>query len=388
MQDLDTGFVVITGRNGAGKTNCLEAVSLLSPGRGLRNANPHDLKRNIDEIENARTGTDQNIPQTAPYNPLKRSTNWVIQGSILCRTTHDHYSDDLINIGTGQNPTGQGRIAKINGEKISALSHLSDVFSCIWFTPAMSGLFMGSVSERRRFFDRLVFSYDPSHAGRLRRYEKLLSERSKILKTALNNNTKPDPIWLDGIEISLAETSVALAASRLELLERLEQLCVDVAGGLFPPLSLNILGGPEEMLKKNKALNVEDFLKSSFKDNRIADTYTGGSATSGAHRSDLDVIYLNKNMPADQCSTGEQKALLLTIILAHAKFIHAKHGRPPAVLLDEISAHLDEKRRHALFEILSTLKGQVWMTGTEKNLFDGLSDAQYFEIENASVSAV
>lgn len=379
IDGLDSGFIVLAGANGAGKTNCLEAVSLLAPGRGLRNAKPQELRQNkpmVQAEQRVQTASGSHSKHTQAAGEAASTSPWAVRGDIAASAT----DEDIYTIATGENPAGQGRIAKLNGEKIAALSQLSDVFSCVWFTPSMSGLFLGSASERRRFFDRLVFAYDPSHAGRLRRYEKALSERSRILKDAQNSGVQPDSTWLDGIEITLAETSVALAASRLELLDKLQDFCRDVAGGIFPPLSMHLTYGPEEMLAGQSALYVEDRLREWFKSTRTADSYTGGSAAGGAHRSDMAVTYLNKNMPADQCSTGEQKALLLTIILAHASFMHYRQARAPVLLLDEITAHLDEKRRQALFDLLRNLQGQVWMSGTEKELFNGVSDAHVIAV--------
>jgi DNA replication and repair protein RecF len=369
LKDLERGFIVLTGVNGAGKTNALEAVSLLAPGRGLRNAAPLDLRLKADMAQEVSV----NSGDVRPSVPV--SLPWAVRADIAQREDDDRYM-----LATGEDPVGKSRIAKLNGERLSALSHLSEYFSCVWFTPQMSGLFMGGTSERRRFFDRLVFIYDPSHAGRLRRYEKALSERSRILKDAQNNNRRPDAVWLDGVEITLSETAVALAASRLELLEKLQKGCREVSGGIFPPLHVDLVGGAEGVLLSKSALAVEDDLKAQFKASRMSDSFTGGSAAKGAHRTDMAVTYLPKNMPAEQSSTGEQKAMLLTIILAHAQFIHQKSGVAPVILLDEISAHLDEKRRLSLFEILGGLKGQVWMSGTERALFDGLENARFVSV--------
>jgi DNA replication and repair protein RecF len=369
LQQLERGFIVLTGVNGAGKTNALEAVSLLAPGRGLRNATPLEIRLKAEISAGACVNAN------APIKLQQSAQPWAVRAHIAQREDDDRYM-----LATGEDPSGKSRIAKLNGERLSALSHLSEYFSCVWFTPQMSGLFMGGASERRRFFDRLVFIYDPSHAGRLRRYEKALSERSRILKDAQNNGRRPDAVWLDGVEITLAETAVALAASRLELLEKLQQGCRDVAGGIFPPLDVQLSGGAEEALMHKTALAVEDDLKAQFRASRVADSYTGGSAAKGAHRTDMAVTYLPKNMPAEQSSTGEQKAMLLTIILAHAQFIHQKSGVAPVILLDEISAHLDERRRASLFEILGGLQGQVWMSGTEKSLFDGLENARFVAV--------
>lgn len=389
LTQLGRGFIVLTGANGAGKTNALEAVSLLAPGRGLRGAAPLELRMKTQvqaqaQEQVAAMPQAQHIGYAGAANSyaaeqISPAMPWAVRAHITQSDDDDHYM-----LATGEDVLGKSRIAKLNGERLSALSHLSEYFSCVWFTPQMSSLFLGGASERRRFFDRLVFIYDPSHAGRLRRYEKALSERSRILKDAQNQGRRPDNTWLEGVEITLAETSVALAASRLELLEKLQKGCRSVAGGIFPPLTIALEGGAENALLSKSALAVEDALKEQFAINRMADSFTGGSAAKGAHRTDMVVTYLDKNMPAEQSSTGEQKAMLLTIILAHAQFIHQKSGVAPVILLDEISAHLDERRRLSLFDILTGLKGQVWMSGTEKSLFDGVQNARFLAVaENA-----
>lgn len=380
MAGLSRGFIVLAGCNGAGKTNCLEAVSLLAPGRGLRGAATDDLRLRGAQAATATDGT-------LALKPAPRG--WAVVSDL-------ETAAGPLRLGTGEDPASGKRIAKINGDRLSALSQISDHIASVWFTPAMDGLFTGPSSERRRFFDRLVFAYDPAHAGRIRRYEQAMSQRSRILKEAAQRNTLPDATWLDGLELGMAETGVAIAASRLELLHLLRDFCADSAQGDFPSAAMALSGGPESMLAHQSALTVEDQLRESLHRSRARDAVTGG-AESGAHKSDLHVTYTDKNMSAALCSTGEQKALLIGIILAHARFIAARRGEMPLLLLDEIAAHLDPGRRGLLFEILGGLKGQVWLTGTEHALFHEIGkgggagiapNAQFFEVSNGHISAL
>lgn len=371
LKGLHEGFIVLSGDNGAGKTNCLEAVSLLTPGKGIRGASL-DAYRIASQSErkaasNAGGLSSDVVPGVSP-------ARWSIFSSINSDT-------GTYKIGTGEDVSGRKRVAKINGEKIRALSALSEHLACIWFTPNMSGLFLGGASDRRRFFDRLVFAFDPAHAGRLRRYEQALYQRSKILKDAHQKGMRPDATWLDGLEISMAETGVSLAASRLELLSLLQEFCEDFAQEGFPSAQMRLVGGIEGALVSRSALSVEDELKELLRASRSRDAVAGG-AQHGAHRTDLRVVYQEKYMEAAQCSTGEQKALLMGIILSHARFIAARRGEVPLLLLDEIAAHFDPDRRAVLFDILQQMKGQVWLSGTEKSLFDELPDGQFIHVEN------
>jgi DNA replication and repair protein RecF len=351
LDNLAPGAVVLYGPNGAGKTNMLEAVSLLSPGRGLRGASAAEIQKQGAE------------------------TAWAVAS--VAETLYGE-----TRIGTGRDPATDKRIVRINGETAKSQSALSEYLSCVWLTPQMDRLFIDAPGTRRKFLDRLVFAFDASHSGRITRYENAMSQRSKLLKETLN----PDPAWLAGLEAQMAETGVAIAAARLELTGRLQDACNRASASeefLFPKARLGLRGTVEELLRHAPALEIEDMLKYQFAQSRLQDAQSGGAA-SGPHKSDLLVSYAAKDMPAAQCSTGEQKALLIGIVLAHARLIAAERGAAPILLLDEVAAHLDETRRAALYDLLLAMKTQVWLTGTDESLFTALRGrGQFFKVENS-----
>jgi DNA replication and repair protein RecF len=351
LHDLQSGLIVLWGANGVGKTNILEALSLFAPGRGLRTARVGDMQNN------------------AVAEP------WAV--SAIMRS---EYGDE-VRIGTGLDPNSQTgrekRTVRINGKAVRSQAALAKHLACVWLTPQMDRLFIDSGRERRKFLDRLVFTFDPGHSGRVIRYENALSQRSKLLRDGVEDDT-----WLSGLEQQMAETGVAIAAARLEYVQRLVEACKAADDKAFPRASISVKGSVEEWLESGSipALEVEDRFRGALEQSRARDAITGG-ALDGPHKSDLSVVYDAKNMVADQCSTGEQKALLIGIVLAHSRLIKAERGVPPILLLDEVVAHLDESRRGALYEILHELGGQCWMTGTEKELFSGIGgDAQFFDV--------
>lgn len=357
MSDLSHGLIVLSGANGAGKTNILEALSLLTPGRGIRGAKPLEIQ-----------------------NTQRSDSAWAIAAKL---TTS--YND--IKLGTGLDAQSEKRIVRINGHTAKSQNALGDHLCCVWLTPQMDRLFLDSASHRRRFLDRLILAFDPSHSTRLNHYDNAMSQRSRILKDARSKNTDPDPAWLEGLESQMAETGIAIAAARLDFVQRLQTACEQEDHAHFPLAILQANGTLEELLQNSPALEVETLFKFQLKESRKVDMFTGGAAT-GPHKSDLGVTMASKSMPADQCSTGEQKALLIGIIIAHAHLIAAERGTPPLLLLDEIAAHLDDSRRAALYEILAELKTQVWLTGTDRNLFTAIEEtATFFEIENAQIKA-
>lgn len=352
LKELRSGLIVLHGPNGAGKTNVLEALSILSPGRGLRSAK-------VTEIQS-----------TTPD-----STPWAVSATI----TNNYGS---VQVGTGLDPAKGKRLIRINGENARGQSALAEHLACIWLTPQMDRLFLESSRERRKFLDRMVFAFDPSHSGRVTRYENAMRQRSKILQEG-----KADPAWLDGLEKQMAETAIAIAAARLDFTQRLQQACNAQDHTHFPRATLKAKGTLEGLLQRTPALETEDIFKAQLNNSRGVDMLTGGAAT-GPHKSDLGVRYTEKNMPADQCSTGEQKALLIGMIIAHAQLINSERGAPPILLLDEVAAHLDEHRRSALYDILHDLKAQTWLTGTDHNLFTAIhNNAQFFEIKDSKVKA-
>jgi DNA replication and repair protein RecF len=247
----------------------------------------------------------------------------------------------------------------------------------------MDRLFLDSAGHRRRFLDRLIFAFDPGHSGRCSRYDNAMAQRSKLLKTG-----QDDPAWIGGLESQMVETGVAIAAARVDFIGRLQAACDAAEHTEFPRAILAVTGTIEELIGKTSAVDVEDLFAHQLVESRAQDKVTGGAAT-GPHKSDLVAKMADKNMAADQCSTGEQKALLIGIVLSHARLIAAERGAPPILLLDEIAAHLDDGRRAALYEILQDLKAQVWMTGTDRSLFDAVQDsAQFFEIDDGQIRSV
>jgi len=363
--EVDRRPVVLSGPNGAGKTNLLEAISFLTPGRGLRQAK-------LEEVDRRRS--------------LQEAGGFVGQWGVaatICR------QDGLTEVGTGRDPEvlDQGRerrLVKINGAFASGQSALADQLSTIWLTPQMDRLFLDGAGARRRFLDRLVFGFDPGHAGRLTRYEHALHERSQLLRR--NGPASWDAIWLAAIEQQIAETGVAVAAARRELVQRLAE---GVAHGVgpFPRAGVTLDGAVDGWLEAIPALAAEDAFRDRLAADRLRDSETGG-AQCGPHRSDLVVTHLGKGLPAAQCSTGEQKALLISIVLAHARLQIDSRGMVPILLLDEVAAHLDAVRRSALFEAVLALDLQAWLTGTDAALFAELGTrAQFFRVREATITA-
>jgi DNA replication and repair protein RecF len=315
-----SGLVVLTGENGAGKTNLLEAVSLLSPGRGLRGAALGEMARN---------GGPGGFAVAARLGEVE--------------------------IGTGTIPSApERRQVRINGAPASATS-LSEWLSVLWLTPAMDRLFQEGAGGRRRFLDRLVLALAPGHAVHAARYEAAMRARNKLLGEA----GPRDEAWLSALEGRMVEHGAALAEARAESVGLLSERLADAPRGPFARAGLALEGGGED-------------LRVELARGRARDA-AAGRTLAGPHRTDLAVTHLGKNEPASVCSTGEQKALLLSIVLAHADLVAERSGRRPILLLDEVAAHLDPRRRAALFERLEAGGGQVWMTGTEPALFDAVS---------------
>ena len=342
--DLEAGPVVLTGPNGAGKTNLLEAVSLLSPGRGLRNAKLSDFER--------RAGNDD-------------IAGWAVAATV-------ETGRGSVRVGTGRDLAGgERRIVKIDGEAARGQAALGEVIGITWLTPQMDRLFIEGPSARRRLLDRLVLGLDPAHAGRVAAYEHAMRERSRLLRDG-----PADPVWLDALDETMAAQGVAVAAARRDAVERLDRACAE-AEGPFPRARLTLAGTVETWLHELPALTAEERFKMALKQSRAADAVSGGASV-GPHRSDLAVTHAETGIPAENLSTGEQKALLISIVLAHARLQRETRGEPPLLLLDEIAAHLDAARREALFAELLGLESQVWLTGTDIALFAPLKPAARF----------
>lgn len=349
--ELAASPVVLTGRNGSGKTNILEAVSFLSPGRGLRSVK-------LDEAD--RIDGDSAYP-------------WGVAAKVSC-------GDDEIMVGTGRDAASSAnkRIVKIDGNIVRGQTDLARVFSVMWQTPQMDGLFIGSTSDRRKFLDRLVYNFDPEHASRIYSYEYSMRERAKLLQSG------GDGKWVAVLENKLAEQAVAIAIARLDAVQ-LIQKAINLSETAFPKADIGIDGSVEQKAVGLSALQLEEDLRRQFFDTRRYDAATGRTSV-GTHRSDFAVKHREKNMPAASCSTGEQKALLLSIILAEARAKAMWKNSMPVMLLDEVVAHLDEGRRNDLFEEIVSMGMQVWMTGTDIELFRELEGkAQFFGVNGGRV---
>src|SRR3984893_7859972 len=354
---LGTEPVVLTGPNGAGKTNLLEALSFLAPGRGLRGAKLTEIDR--------RPGSGCEAPDL----------RWAIAAVVA--TQHG-----TLRVGTGRDSAAnERRVVRIDGEPARRQAALGERLGVVWLTPLMDRLFLEGPSGRRRFLDRLVFGVDPAHASRVNAYEQALRERSRILRDG-----PADPAWLAALEEVMAEQGVAVAAGRRETVQRLDRACAE-AEGPFPRARLMLLGTVEGWLDVMPALAAEAEFASALAGNRQSDAQTGG-ARIRPHRSDLAVELAEKGIAAEFASTGEQKALLISIVLAHSTLQRAIRGEPPLLLLDEIAAHLDAGRRAALFEALLRLESQVWLTGTDQALFAPLRyQAQFLSANDGALAA-
>jgi len=364
--ELEAPPVVLAGPNGAGKTNVLEALSFLAPGRGLRRAT-------LSEV--ARRDVHRPPGGDATVRP------WGVAARLAGAT-------GALEVGTGFVPADSGgrekRLAHIDGQPLKSQAGLAEVLSVQWLTPAMDRLFVDGPAARRRFLDRLVFGVDPAHAGRTAAYEHALRERARLLTAGVARRDW-DAAWLAALEETLATKGVAVAAARREMVARLDEVC-RTGVGPFPGARLALRGGIETWLEAGPALAAEDRFRDVLAATRAKDAETGGASV-GPHRSDLVVRHAPKDQPADVCSTGEQKALLIAIVLGNARLLAAERARAPLLLLDEVAAHLDETRRAALFEYIIDLGAQAWLTGTEAGLFAALRGrAQFFNVKDATVT--
>jgi len=358
--DLDDRPVVLSGVNGAGKTNLLEAVSFLAPGRGLRRAR-------LAEIGRRGLSNDNGLP-------------WAVAATLQTGA-------DNVNIGTGLATTETGnsgrRIVRINGTDAQSQSALGDHLTVAWLTPEMDRLFSDAAAARRRFLDRLIFGLDGGHASLLGDYERTMRERNHLLR----DGGAPDNTWLTALERSMAQFGVAVAVARRRFIDRLNAACA-VGTEPFPTAELMLHSDVGDQLKDAPALDVEEYYHIRLAENRRIDI-EAGRTTFGIHRDDLECRHLTTSSPAERCSTGEQKALLISIVLANARLQALERGTAPLLLLDEVTAHLDGLRREALFNEISALGSQAWMTGTEDELFKPFGTrAQRFRVADAAVTPV
>ncbi|MGH6827704.1 MAG: DNA replication/repair protein RecF [Rhizomicrobium sp.] len=331
--------LVLAGPNGAGKTNVLDAISLLAPGRGLRGARL---------AEHARQGPG-----------LLSETRWAVAATV--RRGETDYE-----IGTGLVRQSTSREVRLNGAAARTSADLGDVVQMVWLTPAMDRLFIEGAAGRRRFLDRLVLGFEANHGRAAGRYETARRERTRLLKFGPR-----DPAWLDGLENEMAEWGWMVAQARRTEIDRLNRSLMARAGkNIFPSACLSLAGEDYRSAQE---------LREKLAQSRIPDA-EAGRTLHGPHLTDLEARHVQKRSPARDCSTGEQKALLISIILAFARALaDARDGFAPVLLLDEIAAHLDRVRREALFEEIADLKAQAWLTGTDLSLFER-ARAQFFEV--------
>jgi DNA replication and repair protein RecF len=357
---LDRRPVVLAGPNGAGKTNVLEAVSLLAAGQGLRRAPYPDLARKLG------------------------SGGWAVAATL-------ETASGPVEIGTGLEPSRNqnqrtGRIVRIDGEPKSGSGVLAGLVEMVWLLPAMDGLFMGPAGDRRRFLDRLVLGFDAGHAIRATQYERAMRQRNRLLDDGVRDSAR-----FVGLERIMAETGVAIAAARAETLAGIQRVVsarrTRQPDSAFPWATLALDGQLESALSIHAAVDVEDTYFDDLSRGRERDR-AAGRTLAGPHRSDLVVGHGPKSMPAEHSSTGEQKALLIGLVLAHAELLaELKSGAAPILLMDEIAAHLDEHRRKALFAELLGLGSQAWLTGTDPYAFQALlNDAQFIPVDESGIA--
>lgn len=354
--DLDARPLVLTGPNGAGKTNILEAVSLLSPGRGLRRARLIEFARQ------------------------RGAGAWAIAARLVG-------VGGEVEIGTGIDTSEappRKRIVRIDRKPVRSSQALLDYARVVWLTPSVDGLFTGGSSDRRRFLDRLVLSIDTHHGERVNAYERVMRERNRLFAEGGG-----DPSWFDAIEAQMAEHGVAIAAARRDCVDLLAGAIANGSfDGPFPAAGLSVAGDIEDLVAAAAATDAEDRFQDGLARGRSADRLAKRALT-GPHLSDFVVTHTPKNMPAADCSTGEQKALLVGIVLAHAQLITRLTDETPLVLLDEIGAHLDAERRSDLFRILLEIRCQAWLTGTDQGPFEAMGDnAQWLNVADGIAEQV
>ncbi|HUA51486.1 MAG TPA: DNA replication/repair protein RecF [Candidatus Sulfotelmatobacter sp.] len=355
---FDGRIVVLTGPNGAGKTNLLEALSFLAPGRGLRRAALGEVQR-----VNGAAAAGASARDSGAIAEVHQDPPWAVAATVDTGT-----GPVMVGTGLEREDGVERRALRIDGAPRRGQSALSELLTVAWLTPAMDRLFVEGASGRRRFLDRLVQGRDPHHAGRLGAYEHAMRERARLLREG-----RADARWLDALEDTMARHAVATAAARRALCDQLAH-AVALGVGPFPAADVTLDGELEQALDRQPALALEETFRGVLAAQRALDAETG-TTTRGVHRTDLKVRHRAKAAPAERCSTGEQKALLVALQLAYARLLHATTGVPPVLLLDEIAAHLDEVRRTALFDELRALSGQAWLTGTDPVLFRPLGAA-------------
>ena len=340
--EADLRPIVLYGPNGAGKTNLIEAISFLAPGRGLRRATLEEVAFHEGD------------------------GSWAVAAEV-------EGALGLATLGTGierapEDGAPVQRKCRIDRESVASAAAFADHLRVVWLVPAMDSLFVGAPSERRRFLDRLALAVDAEHSSRVNALERALRSRNRLLEEA-----RPDPHWLDAVEHETAELAVAVAGLRAEALHRLDSVLASRQGSDFPPVEIALDGWMEKLLPAHPAIEIEERYRAVLRDNRGRDA-AAGRTLDGPHLTDLLVVYRQKGIAAAEASTGEQKALLIGLVLAHARLIAEMTGSAPVLLLDEVVAHLDPARRAALHGELAELGAQVWMTGADPALFAEIKD--------------
>jgi len=353
--DAEAATIVLVGPNGAGKTNLLEAISFLAPGRGLRRATLSEVAFNEGD------------------------GSWAVAAEV-------EGALGLVTLGTGiERPAEDGalnqRRCRIDREPVGSAAAFADHLRAVWLVPAMDTLFAGAPSERRRFLDRLALAVDAEHASRVNALERSLRSRNRLLEEA-----SADSHWLDAVEHETAELAVAVAGLRVETVRRLDSMLAARRDSPFPPAEISIEGSLEELVPKLPASEIEERYRAALRDARSRDA-AAGRTLDGPHLSDLNVTYAAKSIPAADASTGEQKALLIGLVLAHARLVREMTGTAPVLLLDEVLAHLDPARRAALHAELGELSAQAWMTGADPAAFrETQSNAACIEVRSGMLT--
>jgi DNA replication and repair protein RecF len=348
--------MVLVGANGAGKTNLIEAISFLAPGRGLRRAT-------LDEVAFS-----------------EGDGSWAVSAEI-------EGTLGLATLGTGIERPGaedatSTRKFRIDREPAPSAAAFADHLRVVWLIPAMDGLFAGTPSERRRFLDRMALAVDAEHGSRINALERALRSRNRLLE-----DTQPDAHWLDAVEHETAELAVAVAGLRVETVRRLDAVLRSRKDAAFPPAEIALDGWMEKLVPAHPAGEIEERYRAVLRGNRARDA-AAGRTLDGPHLTDLVVSYAAKGIAAADASTGEQKALLIGLVLAHARLIAEMSGFAPVLLLDEVVAHLDPSRRAALQTELAALGAQAWMTGADPALFAEISgDAKFVDVQAGRLTA-
>jgi DNA replication and repair protein RecF len=345
----DARVIVLCGPNGAGKTNLIEAISFLAPGRGLRRATLEEVAFHEGD------------------------GSWAVAAEV-------EGALGLATLGTGverkpEDGAVGNRACRIDREPVASASAFAEHLRVIWLVPAMDLLFVGPPSERRRFLDRLAAAVDPEHASRVNALDRALRSRNRLLEEA-----RPDPHWLDAVEHETAEIAVAVAGMRAETVRRLAAVLASRRASAFPIAEITLDGWMERLIPAHPAIEVEERYRALLRHNRARDA-AAGRTLDGPHLTDLSVVYMQKGIPAGDASTGEQKALLIGLVLAHANLIAEMTSSAPVLLLDEVVAHLDPGRRAALHKELAQIGAQVWMTGADPVLFSEVDNKDATMVE-------